>query len=327
MEYSTDTLDWLLSSQPWVAYNTIIHLLNQGKDMPSVVSLRREMIQHPKIQSLISEVNQWPGDPLKRHNDASHILHKLVFLADIGLTSQDTEIKGVIDKIFEQQADNGCFQVVANIHPQYGGTGIDELGWMLCDSPLILYSLVKFGFEGDKRVLQAAKYLSELIRDNGWPCKVSENFGKFRGPGRKGDPCPYATLVSLKALSQFSNMKESKACHLGAETILELWEQRTERRPYLFAMGSSFKKLKAPLIWYDILHVADTLTNFSWLGNDERLHEIIMDIRIKTKDNDSFQPESVWTAWREWDFGQKKIPSPWLTFLVLNILRKFENMQ
>ncbi|TFG10025.1 hypothetical protein EU534_01515 [Candidatus Heimdallarchaeota archaeon] len=322
-----ETIQWLLESQPWVVYNTKISLLNQKKDSQETLLLKKEIIKDAKIHSILSQVSQWPGLPLKKHNDASHLLHKLVFLADIGLDSKEIVIQSIIQKIFDQQAKDGCFQILANIHPRFGGKGVDELGWMLCDSPLILYSLSKFGCGEDLRVTQAARYLSELIRENGWPCKVSENFGKFRGPGRKEDPCPYATLVSLKALSQIPSMRDSEACHIGAETILDLWGQRRERRPYLFAMGSSFKKLKAPLIWYDILHVEDTLTNFTWLGNDKRLHEIINEIKRKTNEDGTYQPESIWTAWREWDFGQKKTPSPWMTFLVLNVLRKFEKIQ
>ena len=322
-----ETIQWLLESHAWVVYNTKIFLLNQDRESESIQMIRKKMIEDSKIQSLLAEASQWPGLPLKRHNDASHILHKLAFLADIGLSSQDSSIREIVEKIFAQQALDGCFQVLANIHPRYGGTGEDELGWMLCDSPLILYSLAKFGYREDSRVIKSAKTLIELIRENGWPCKVSENFGKFRGPGRKDDPCPYATLISLKALSQFPSLKDSKACRIGASTILELWDQRNERRPYLFAMGSSFKKLKAPLIWYDILNVADTLTNFPFLGTDDRLHEIIKLVRSKANKDGSYLPESIWTAWKDWDFGQKKVPSPWLTFLVLNVLRKFENIQ
>lgn len=28
----------------------------------------------------------------------------------------------------------------------------------------------------------------------------------------------------------------------------------------------------------------------------------------------------VWMAWKEWDFGQKRIPSPWLTLLAQRVI-------
>jgi hypothetical protein len=34
------------------------------------------------------------------------------------------------------------------------------------------------------------------------------------------------------------------------------------------------------------------------------------------------QPESVWQAWQDWEFGQKREPSRWVTFLVLRINKR-----
>ena len=42
----------------------------------------------------------------------------------------------------------------------------------------------------------------------------------------------------------------------------------------------------------------------------------------KAGEQGRFTPESVWQAWNGWEFGQKKIPSRWLTLLALRILRR-----
>jgi hypothetical protein len=144
-------------------------------------------------------------------------------------------------------------------------------------------------------------------------------FGKFKGPGRKDDPCPYANLIMLKALANHPKWKNDKTCKNGAETLLQLWDQRKERKPFLFGMGTDFKKLKTPLIWYDILHITDVLTRFEWLHKDERLLEMIDIIKDKADENGLFKAESVWRAFKDWDFGQKKEPSPWISYLVYNI--------
>jgi hypothetical protein len=111
-------------------------------------------------------------------------------------------------------------------------------------------------------------------------------------------------------------------CHIGAETVLGLWQQRKAQRPYLFAMGADFAKLKAPLIWYDILHVTEVLTQFEWLRPDERLNEMASIVKAKADDEGRFTPESIWQAWREWDFGQKREPSAWLTLMAWRMLRR-----
>jgi len=67
------------------------------------------------------------------------------------------------------------------ISKHYGGSGNDEWAWALCDAPTILYSLTKFGLDKDEQIQRSVKYLVGLVRDNGWPCAVSKELGKFRG--------------------------------------------------------------------------------------------------------------------------------------------------
>ncbi len=279
------------------------------------------MITDVKIKELIAELHNWPGTNLKAHNDASHLLHKLVFLADIGLKHFDPGMTVVIQKILSNQSNEGIFQVQVNIKPAYGGSGKDEFAWILCDAPLISYSLVKFGIFADERVQASINSLTNLVSENGWPCTASPQLGKFRGPGRKSDPCPYATLVMLKLLSALPSNDQYPA-RTGTEAILTLWQQRKERKAYLFGMGTDFRKLKAPLIWYDLLHVLDVLSNFTWLFQDQRLQEMLDLLQSKANDTGCFTPESIWMAWKDWEFGQKKQPSAWITLIANRILKR-----
>jgi hypothetical protein len=151
--------------------------------------------------------------------------------------------------------------------------------------------------------------------------------GKFRGPGRKDDPCPYANLVMLKMLAQAPQWKDSSFCHIGAEALLFQWSQRQNNHPFLFYMGTDFCKLKAPLVWLDILHVLDVLSQFDWLCADARLGEMAEMVRGKSDQDGFFTPESVWQAWKEWEFGQKKLPSRWLTLIVQRALRRINGVK
>jgi hypothetical protein len=105
-----------------------------------------------------------------------------------------------------------------NIPAQYGGTGQEQRAWALCDAPLTVYALVKFGLGNRAAVKAAVDYLAGLLRDNGWPCAVSKELGKFRGPGRKDDPCPFANLAMLKALSEIDEWRDAPAS-MGAEKL------------------------------------------------------------------------------------------------------------
>jgi len=321
----SDVINWLVNSEPYIEYNSRVDLLGQSKTNNEVIIAKEKLLKDSRIESILQELKKWPGYPLKRHNDASHLIHKLSFLADIGIGKENSVIQQVSQKIFTQQSDDGAFQVIINIPTHFGGSGEDEHLWMLCDAPLTLYSLIKAGWGEDQRVQAALKHIVSLVKENGWPCAASSKLkGKFRGPGRKIDPCPYANLVSLKALSEHPKWKNSKESKIGAETLLNLWDQRKERKAYLFGMGTDFKKLKAPLIWYDILHVTEVLTQFDWLKKDERLLQMIDIIRSKADENGFYTAESVWLAWKEWEFGQKKTPSAWITFLVYRILNRMK---
>jgi hypothetical protein len=92
----------------------------------------------------------------------------------------------------------------------------------------------------------------------------------------------------------------------------------------MFYMGTDFRKAKAPFIWYGIVHVSDVLSQFSWIRNDSRLLEMVQLIRSKADGEGKYTPESEWTAWRSWDFGQKKEPSRWLTLLIQRIIKSMK---
>ena len=90
----------------------------------------------------------------------------------------------------------------------------------------------------------------------------------------------------------------------------------------MFFMGTDFRKLKAPLFWYDILHVLEVVSQFKWAGKDKRFKEMLNTVTSKSDEIGRFTSESIWTAWKGWDFTQKKLPSQGLTFFVQRILKR-----
>lgn len=312
-------IDWLLDGDPWVRYQTKLELLNEPKK--SLKSLKSEIITHPQIQQIIKELTNWPGKVLNSHRSAAQSFHKLSFLADLGLTKEDKEIDIISKKVMKHISKEGLFELSTNIPKHFGGSGKDEWAWALCDAPLILYSLLKFGYK-DEKVLKGVKYILTLIRDNGWPCKVSDELGKFRGPGKKDDPCPFATLACLKMLTQVEDSKNSKQAKIGVECLLNLWQNSKKLHPYIFYMGNDFRKLKAPLFWYDILNVADVLSQFEFARKDKRFLDMIKVIKSKADKDGKYTAESVYREFKDYEFGQKKTPSRWVTLVVDRILKR-----
>ena len=56
--------------------------------------------------------------------------------------------------------------------------------------------------------------------------------------------------------------------------------------------------------------------------SDPRLAEMVALLASQADPQGRFTPGSVWQAWSGWEFGQKKVPSRWLTLLALRILHR-----
>jgi hypothetical protein len=314
---------WLCTADdPWVRYRTRTQLLGLPETDAAVVGDRQAMLTHPKLRRLIADAAVWPGGVLKRHNDAGHLLHQLAVLADLGMRADDPGMEPVIRAILAHQSTAGTFQSLILTPRAFGGTDEPTLSWMLCDTPTILYALLTFGLGDLPAVQNAVDHLVQLVRPTGWPCAAGQECGSFRGPGRKDDPCPYANLITLKALARVPQLHTHPAVRTGTEMLLGHWEQRRKRKIRMFGIGTDFCKLKYPFIWYDILHVADTLSHFTWVWDDARFTEMIETIVHKADACGRYTPESVWMAWNDWDFGQKRQPSPWITLLITQMLQR-----
>jgi len=313
-------IDWLLAGDPWVEYRTRLDLLGEPIDSKKVQSARIQMLAHPLVRGLVGELQGWPGVVLNSHKSASQFFHKLTFAADMGLRVDDERIDKIVAKIMDHPSSEGPFTLPTNVPTHFGGTGETQYAWALCDAPLTVYGLVKLGLADNPAVQKAIQALINLVRDNGWPCAVSKELGKFRGPGRKEDPCPFANLAMLKLLSADEKLREYSAARLGSEVLLDLWQYSQTKHPYIFYMGDDFRKVKAPLVWYDLLHVLDVLSAFTFLKTDPNLLDMAEVLQKKMDSEGKFTAESIWTAWKEWEFGQKKMPSRWVTFLAWRIL-------
>ena len=320
---ATEVIQWLLQSEePWTQYRTLVDLLDRPEEDAEVQAARTEMLAHPQVQNLVTEASAWPGGPLKRHNDASHPLYAFSTLADFGVRKDDPGMAPAIEAVLAHQSEEGAFQTVVNIPKAFGGTGEDTWTWILCDAPTLLYSLAAMGLADDQRVRQAVKHLTGLVDDNGWRCVAAPEMGKFRGPGRKSDPCPIVNVYALKALAQVPDLLDSPGTRTGAEMLLWHWEHQGERKIYMFGIGTDFRKLKYPFVWYNVLHVVDVLSRFPSARGDKRLGEMVEAIAAQADAEGRYTANSMYLAWKGWSFANKKNPSPWLTFLVLRILRR-----
>ncbi|MDL2235122.1 hypothetical protein LJC07_03070 [Christensenellaceae bacterium OttesenSCG-928-L17] len=316
-------LTQLLSiSDPWLQYAIRLNILNERKE--HLLALRSEALKDKKIQTYLNDITNFHNTIVRNHKDPSLSIHKLLFLLDIGLETNIPQIESAVKQIMCHKDKNGVYQSMTNIPPHYGGKGIDVFGWCLCDAPLLLMALQKAGVDYRQHIKQGVDHLASLYKEQGFPCSVSEEHGAFRGPGRKDDCCPFATLIMLKLFSEIDEYRDSNIAKNGVEVLLSLWENSRERHPYMFYMGTDFRKLKAPAMWYDIVSVTDLLSRFDFVKTDSRFCEMIGLIQEKQNADGLFVPESVYQKLKGWDFGQKKTVSPYLSYLCIRLLNRVQ---
>jgi len=303
---------YLNANDAFIRYNAA-----QFLRLSPLKSYRDAMLADARVQKLIMELKNWPGPILSSHRSAQQFYHKLAFLADIGVQSDDEGVQEIIDRIMQYHDNQGIPQLPMSIPESYGGSGKETYAWALCDAPTILYALGKMGYTGDS-MPNAVNFLAKKCRANGWGCEVSSELGSWHGPGKKSDACPYANLLMLKLLLLYSQKFKPEILS-AAQELLRLWENSRTEHPYIFYMGNDFRKLKLPFIWYDIIHVVEVLSQIREIHADRRFQEMIKIIYNKETPSGDFISESVYKTWNEWDFGQKKQPSEWLGFIITRI--------
>ena len=309
-------------SDRWLEYAIRLNLCREPEER--IAGLRESALLDSRIKGFLRDVSDFHGMAITNHKDPGLPVHKLLFLLGLGFGTEVPEIRSAVDEILKHRDSHGVYQSLVNIPKHFGGTGEDAFAWSLCDAPLLLLALAEAGIEYPRHIKPGVDYLVSLCRDSGFPCAASPELGRFRGPGWKEDPCPYATLIMADLLARIPEYRDSPAASHAVETLLTLWEASRERHPFLFHMGTDFRKLKAPSLWYDILSVTGVLSRYPRAHTDPRFAEMVQLIRNKADPDGLFTPESVYLKYKAWDFGQKKVSSPYLTYLCLLVFDRLE---
>jgi len=278
------------------------------------------MVAAEPVRALIERAGEWPGHPLKRHNDAAHPLYALSTLADFGLTRDDPGVAAAAEAVMAH-FDGEAFETLLWLprfltkEKQDG----ERWAWMLCDAPTLLYALLAFGYGDDERVSAAVEALIGRVAENGWRCGAASSLPKFGGPGRVGDACPMATVYALKALSLTASRDDPAVAGPGVEVLLDHWQHQRDLKLKMFGIGTEFRKLRYPFVWYDVLHVTDVLSCYQGAATDSRFGEMVDVIAAGADDDGRHTAAAMYRSWNGWSFADKKAPSPWLTFLVSRI--------
>ena len=309
-------------SDDWLKYPILLNLCHESKE--NLVEIRNAALADSRIKRYLTDIASFHGTLVTNHKNPDLPIHKLLFLLDLGFDTKIPEIKAAIEELLAHKDEHGIYQSMTNVPKHFGGIGEDVFSWCLCDAPLLLLALLKSGKNYHEYIKPGVDHLVSLCRDNGFPCAVSPELGRFRGPGKKDDCCPYATLIMADLLSYIPEYSNSQVAGSSVKALLNLWENSLSQHPYMFYMGRDFRKMKAPSCWYDIVSVAGVLSKYEFVREDPRFLEMIKHIKDKQDKDGLITPESVYQKLKDWDFGQKKEPSPYLAYLCYQIFERLE---
>ncbi|MBC8185827.1 hypothetical protein H8E88_32470 [candidate division KSB1 bacterium] len=247
-----DPIPWLLESNPWTKYRTLVDLLDLPKDSSEVTAAYQELIKHPQIQTLINETTEWFPQCITRHNVPYLSHYKFLMLAECGIEKKEKQIQEIIKKATSHIKENS-FSIM-QILPQKGEgfpkPDPDATEWhaLPCDSPLITYTLLLLDY-ADERIQKSIDKLKEHWKTKqGWFCNfffVESQFKKFQ------IGCPMAGLMALQVFSLVPGLKESEYAQNAYEPIK--FHKDYGKSIYYFGRSKKFWTFKYPFVWYNAL--------------------------------------------------------------------------
>jgi hypothetical protein len=305
-----EVVNWLLEGPVWLRYAIELQLLDLKPDVKPV-------LRDSAIKEIINRLkdNQVGIPALKtgrvHYTETGKAYWDLFFLADIGLTINDLGLDGEVAEIFRRQTSDGTFTIPPNVRDNY-----------YCMSAILISSLAKMGYRDDPRL---QKYIRVILNsqglDGGWHCYNSD-FEML-----DIESCPMDNLNILMLLGQYEQYREAPILNGAIDLLLKHWERReTNWRPHGFGIGRRFMSLQYPAVKYGILRVLDVLSLFPYAVSSRAFQSMLAYVRQKASGG-KYYAESTDGAYAEFDFGQKKEPSRWLTFLINRVEKRVHQCQ
>ena len=241
----------------------------------------------------------------------------------------DAQLDEAIEKVLSRQVDRWALSKAWSIFPKLSAGIIKTCGPGSSATPppcCMRYFLLDWrmipGYSKQWNTCQPGRRKRLALR-------LRPELGKFHGPGRKDDPCPIANVYAFKALSLADpaqspdvTSRQRPPIWLYAKALrccCTIGNTRRDRKIYMFGIGTDFRKLKYPYVWYNILHVVEVLSRFPEVSQRSPLPGNGAPITEQADEQGRYTANSMYMAWKGWSFANKKEPSPWLTFLVLRI--------
>lgn len=289
----------------------------------ALAAATEDVRSHPATRRLLAMLPKSGAEPARvsGHDKPELVTNLLDLLAELGLKAgSEPRLARLLDQLLSHPDADGRFQAFG---AQRSGPAV--WGCVPCDTHAIVEAAGQHGRADDPRVRRAlAAAVTDIVETDlgpAWGCRPDPATG-FRGPGRKGEPCPQTTLEALRAFSWLPVRERPRELSAVVHTVLEMWRQRGTRKPYMFGHGRQFKIVKWPPTWYGAYEIVDVLGRLpeTWRNATEdrrSLAEIAACLlAYNVAEDGTVTPQSAFKGWEWLSIGQKKQPSPLATAMV-----------
>ncbi|MFX1364931.1 MAG: hypothetical protein ACFFCE_16120 [Promethearchaeota archaeon] len=315
------------SGESFSVFRTLTDLFDLPLDHPEVIKAHNYVLKDPLVNFLLDHLSDWEKNLTKAHSKADYLPNQLWLLLDWGIKPEDdNRMQEAINKILlHQDEEKGQFLAYIETYDRKTKTKYPMWSSALCDHNLIVSVLLLAGLENDKRVEFGLKRMNELLKDTtqgkGWKCEPWLYY-KRRGPGRVNDVCPMIVADALRGYWVIPQNKWPDDLIKAGITLLNCWINRSKDKPYMFGHGKNFRLPRAPFFWYNIGTVLDSIRHYPELVKTQAFRELAAISVLKFNLNGVFIPQSVYLWFKNFSFGQKKVPSPWMTLFLSRIYKK-----
>jgi hypothetical protein len=301
-------IHWLKEGPSWLLFALETQL--NGKQLGVSTAVDDAQLQ-PMIKRLKDNNSGIPAlvSGELSYTSTGNAFWDLFFLSDIGLRIDDIHIEDEVNSLLSQQNFDGTFVFQNGTKSSY-----------YCIPAIVLSSLAKMGYSNHPKILKFIEKVFETQRvDGGWHCAASRDKGKRL---QDSASCPMDNLNILMLLGQYEQYRVDARLNGAIDLLLVHWKRKIEPwRPYGFGIGSDFLKLKYPAVKYGILRVLDVLSLYPYAVKSSEFKEMFAFVMNKSIDG-RFFAESVSRSYSDFDFGQTKQPSRWITYLIYRIQKR-----
>ncbi len=329
------TLAWLLEpDNPSVRYFTLVDLLDRPSDDPAVLEARDRIADSGPVPKILQDQRSggyWdkPEDFYVRAKYRGTVW-QIIALAELGADGRDPRVRAAADFILDrsQHPESGGFA----FHGLGPGAGGDPRDVIPCLTGNMVWSLVRFGYVDDPRVLRGLEWIARYQRFDdgggavpaGWPYDAHE-----RCWGRH--TCHMGVVKALKALAEArpehlpvgARSARASAVARGADYLLR---HHVYKRSHDLGQVSKAEWLRFgfPRMWdTDVLEILGILTRLGY--RDERMGEAVDLLRAKRDEQARWKLERSYNGRARVRIESLGQSSKWVTLHALTVLRSWDD--